>query len=201
MKKLMISTSVLVGVAVLGGGYWLWPSGSQSSTPVATTETSAVATKKVTSHAAKSQTVGTSAAATSSSKGQSATSTTSRAATGTSQSQATSKQTTSSTATAGSAANTSATATSQTLTADQINDWVWQQLAPEYQGTQTTKANIGFNQTKKSDGLIYIEARETSNDQVSHLAGLFRVNANGQLEKQDTAKGADVWDIVSSTYN
>lgn len=191
MKKLMISTSVLVGVAVLGGGYLLWPNGSQKATPVATTDTSSAVTKKVTSSVTKS------AATHDSSQPASSSAAKVTPATGTSASSSSAsavKQTTTAVAT------TNGTATNNQLTTAQINDWVWQQLAAEYQGTKTTKADFGFNQTKKSDGLVYIEARETGNDQVSHLAGLFRVNANGQLEKQDTAKGADVWDVVSQTY-
>ena len=195
MKKLMISTSVLVGVAVLGGGYLLWPNGSQSATPVATTTTSSAVTKKVTSPAAKAASTKTSSQQSSSDSSKS-TPSSQTTPTGTSQSSSAKTQST----TTATSTSTTGTVATDNLSADQINDWVWQQLAAEYQGTKTTKADFGFNQTKKADGLVYIEVRETVNDQVSHLAGIFRVNANGQLEKQDTAKGADAWDVVAQAY-
>jgi len=204
MKKLIVSTSVLIGVAVLGGGYLLWPNGSQSSTPVATTTTSSAVTKKDTSKANNSQTAQSKAATSSATSASKSTATASSSSTtqtaGSSSdtnSQSASQATTGSTATSSSA---TATSTASYLTAEQVNDWAWQQVATEYQGTKMTKADFSFNQTRKSDKLVYVEVREANNDQVSHLVATFRVNAQGQLEKQDTTKGADVWDVVAQSY-
>ena len=202
MKKLIVSTSVLIGVAVLGGGYLLWPNGSQSSTPVATTTMSSAVTKKDTSKANNSQTAQSKAAtssATSASKSTAvaSSSSTTQTADSSSDSQSASQATTSSTATSSS---TTATSTTSYLTAEQVNDWAWQQVATEYQGTKMTKADFSFNQTRKPDKLVYVEVREANNDQVSHLVATFRVNAQGQLEKQDTTKGADAWDVVAQSY-
>ncbi|MFC6202187.1 hypothetical protein ACFP1L_09930 [Lactiplantibacillus nangangensis] len=202
MKKLIVSTSVLIGVAVLGGGYLLWPNGAQSSTPVATTTMSSAVTKKDTSKANNSQTAQSKAAtssATSASKSTAvaSSSSTTQTADSSSDSQSASQATTSSTATSSS---TTATSTTSYLTAEQVNDWAWQQVATEYQGTKMTKADFSFNQTRKPDKLVYVEVREANNDQVSHLVATFRVNAQGQLEKQDTTKGADAWDVVAQSY-
>jgi len=202
MKKLIVSTSVLIGVAVLGGGYLLWPNGSQSSTPVATTTTSSAVTKKDTSKANNSQTAQSKAATSSATSASKSTATASSSSTtqtadSSSASQSASQATTSSTATSSS---TTAGSTASYLTAEQVNDWAWQQVATEYQGTKMTKADFSFNQTRKSDQLVYVEVREANNDQVSHLVATFRVNAQGQLEKQDTTKGADVWDVVAQSY-
>ncbi|WP_421567796.1 hypothetical protein [Lactiplantibacillus plantarum] len=84
----------------------------------------------------------------------------------------------------------------QQLTASQINDWAWQQVAKDYQQTTANKQNFVFNQYQ-SGGLVYVEVYENTNADVAHLAGRFRINAQGQLEQQQLAKG-NVWQVVAT---
>ncbi|BDZ31595.1 hypothetical protein RA086_10250 [Lactiplantibacillus sp. WILCCON 0030] len=197
MKKLIVSASVLVGVAVLGGGYLLWPNSSQQAAPV--TSTNSATTEKVTSSSKPVAKKTTTAAASSASSAKS-TSTTASQKTETSAAHSSHVTTSAAMINTGSSASSSSSAVETDLTTAQINDWVWDQLATEYQGTNTTKSDFDFQQTKKNDGLVYIEARENTNEHVSHLAGLFRVTAKGQLEKQNVTKGSDVWEVVSQAY-
>ncbi|AVK60933.1 hypothetical protein C5Z25_03805 [Lactobacillus sp. CBA3605] len=207
MKKMIMGTSVLVGVAVLGGGsYLLWPQSSQTTTqPVHQAVSSSVksATKQQSTSQVKQGTTATSASqstATNSQKTAASTSTTTATRAATTEA----KASTSARSTTNSSHGTDNQSTSQSavmathLTTAQLNDWVWQQVAQQYTTASVTKDDFLFSQYH-ADGLVYVTVYENTNDRVSHLVGNFRVNAKGQLERQSVT--AATWTVVSATYN
>lgn len=209
MKKTLISTAVVAAVVVLGGGYYLWPATDNSPR---VSETKSVVSKNKASQK-QSSTAAEKKAATSSSASEQSTvtgstssnstaSSTSSSANGSATSQSTSSskampakqdETTSS---SGSAVTSTQSSVSQ-LTTAQVNDWAWQQVAPQYQNTKAVKQDFSFNQYQQA-GLVYVEVYENQNSGVAHLAGRFRVNAQGQLEQQQLAQG-DVWQVVATS--
>ncbi|MDV0431742.1 hypothetical protein RXV91_12785 [Lactiplantibacillus sp. DA1] len=218
MKKILVSSAVIAGIIALGGGYYLEADHQSNQSQVSETQsvvsktkankdTSSSATTTKKSAAAKSSSVKSSSTVASSvAESQAATSTNSRQdnnnVTASDQSQASSNQT-STTTTAGQAATSQQPATSSSqvvnsrhLTTSQINDWAWQQVAKDYQQTAVKKQDFVFNQYQNG-GLVYVEVYENQNADVAHLAGRFRVNAQGQLEQQQLAQG-DVWQVVAT---
>ncbi|ETY73546.1 hypothetical protein [Lactiplantibacillus fabifermentans] len=224
MKKTIITTSLLVGIAVLGGGYYFWPRNTQStssatqamSESVASQQTShsstakSAAKKATTKHAAKAaSTTGTATSTTSA-----AVSSSQRSA---KSSQASSHQaelagTTSVSGTSSSRSSSSSSSSTEApvndhskvkaatnLTTDQVNNWVFEQVAPKYQ-VSVTKNDFLFNQATHNDGLVYVEVYENMNDEVSHLVGRYRIDSHGALEQQQINQGADVWAVVSAAY-
>ncbi len=220
LKKILVSSAVIAGIIALGGGYYLEADHQSNQSRVSETQSvvsktkakkdvssSATTTKK--SAAAKSAaTKSSSTVANAATESQATTSTTSRQdnnnVTASDQSQASAGRTsTSTTTTAGQAATSQQPATSSSqvvnsrhLTTSQINDWAWQQVAKDYQQTAVKKQDFVFNQYQNG-GLVYVEVYENQNTDVAHLAGRFRVNAQGQLEQQQLAQG-DVWQVVAT---
>ena len=212
MKKWLVSSAVVAGVLALGGGYYLEADHQSSRSQVSETQ-SVVSKTKAKKQASSSATTtkkstATKASATSSSKAPSQSTTSASSASQdnnnqvSSQQPISSNQSSSTTVADQSTTSQPATETSRTsvatrqLTASQINDWAWQQVAATYQNTTVNKQDFAFNQYRNG-GLVYVEVYENQNADVAHLAGRFRVNAQGQLEQQQLAKG-DVWQVVSS---
>ncbi|WP_076655907.1 hypothetical protein [Lactiplantibacillus plantarum] len=213
MKKMLVSSAVIAGIIALGGGYYLEADHQSSQSRVSETQSvvsktkakkdassSAKSTKQST--AAKSSSVSTTSANESQSEASATTSQGSKTATAAS-SQGHSNTTATSQTTTGQSASATSSSTSgqqttnpQQLTASQINDWAWQQVAKDYQQTTANKQNFVFNQYQ-SGGLVYVEVYENTNADVAHLAGRFRINAQGQLEQQQLAKG-NVWQVVAT---
>ena len=217
MKKTLISTAVVAAVVVLGGGYYLWPATDNSprvsetksvvsKNKVSSKDTSTTAAKKASVTSSSSSESSTTADATSSSSTSNSTSNlTASSSTNSSTTSATTSPSTSSSA-ATTISQAGATSASQSvvtshqsarqLTAAQVNDWAWQQVALQYQNTNATKQDFSFNQYQQA-GLVYVEVYENQNTGVAHLAGRFRVNAQGQLEQQQISKG-DIWQVVAT---
>lgn len=219
MKKMLVSSAVIAGIIALGGGYYLEADHQSSQSRVSETQSVVSKTKAKKDASSSAKSTKQSTAAKSSSTKASSVSTTS-ANESQSEAIATTSQGSSKTATAASSqGHSNTTATSQTttgqsasatssstsgqqttnpqqLTASQINDWAWQQVAKDYQQTTANKQNFVFNQYQ-SGGLVYVEVYENTNADVAHLAGRFRINAQGQLEQQQLAKG-NVWQVVAT---
>ncbi|AVK63529.1 hypothetical protein C5Z26_05160 [Lactobacillus sp. CBA3606] len=210
MRKMIMGTSVLVGVAVLGGGYLLWPESSQTTTQpvhqavsssVKSTKSTKSATKQQSTSQAKQGTTATSASqsnATTSQKAATSTMTATSAATTESKGSTSASSTTNSSHVTDNQSTSQSAVTATQLTTAQLNDWVWQQVAQQYTTISVTKADFLFNQYRAA-GLVYVAVYENTNDRVSHLVGNYRVNAKGQLERQATM--ATTWTVVSATYN
>ena len=223
MKKMLVSSAVIAGIIALGGGYYLEADHQSSQSRVSETQSvvsktkakkdassSAKSTKQSTaakssstkSSSTKASSVSTTSANESQSEASATTSQGSKTATAAS-SQGHSNTTATSQTTTGQSASATSSSTSgqqttnpQQLTASQINDWAWQQVAKDYQQTTANKQNFVFNQYQ-SGGLVYVEVYENTNADVAHLAGRFRINAQGQLEQQQLAKG-NVWQVVAT---
>ncbi len=223
MKKMLVSSAVIAGIIALGGGYYLEADHQSSQSRVSETQSvvsktkakkdassSAKSTKQSTaakssstkSSSTKALSVSTTSANESQSEASATTSQGSKTATAAS-SQGHSNTTATSQTTTGQSASATSSSTSgqqttnpQQLTASQINDWAWQQVAKDYQQTTANKQNFVFNQYQ-SGGLVYVEVYENTNADVAHLAGRFRINAQGQLEQQQLAKG-NVWQVVAT---
>ncbi|MCT3231657.1 hypothetical protein [Lactiplantibacillus plantarum] len=218
MKKMLVSSAVIAGIIALGGGYYLEADHQSSQSRVSETQSvvsktkakkdassSAKSTKQSTaakSSSTKASSVSTTSANESQSEASATTSQGSKTATAAS-SQGHSNTTATSQTTTGQSASATSSPTSgqqttnpQQLTASQINDWAWQQVAKDYQQTTANKQNFVFNQYQ-SGGLVYVEVYENTNADVAHLAGRFRINAQGQLEQQQLAKG-NVWQVVAT---
>ncbi|MFB9770339.1 hypothetical protein [Lactiplantibacillus modestisalitolerans] len=220
MRKVILSSVLVAGAVLLGGGLYVWPRTTtrKSSEAVQTSVsqshktgakhiqvTKKATTKAVTTAQPATGTVESATSQTDEKAGSSSvtatsgtSSTTSASGQGavTSASSAASSQTT----TATSAASTSGTATSAsaattTLTAEQVNDWVWQQVAPGYATTKLTRSDFGF-QNYQRNGLAYVDVYEQQHPANAHLVGRFRVNAQGQLERQLAVSGN--WQTVAN---
>ncbi|AYE58429.1 hypothetical protein CO218_04330 [Lactiplantibacillus plantarum] len=219
MKKMLVSSAVIAGIIALGGGYYLEADHQSSQSRVSETQSVVSKTKakkdassstkstKQSTAAKSSSTKASSVSATSANESQSeasaTTSQSSKTATaassqGHSNTTATSQATTGQQSASATSSSTSGQQTTnpQQLTASQINDWAWQQVAKDYQQTTANKQNFVFNQYQ-SGGLVYVEVYENTNADVAHLAGRFRINAQGQLEQQQLAKG-NVWQVVAT---
>ncbi|MCG3567938.1 hypothetical protein OLJ37_11365 [Lactiplantibacillus plantarum] len=220
---MLVSSAVIAGIIALGGGYYLEADHQSSQSRVSETQSvvsktkakkdassSAKSTKQSTaakssstkSSSTKASSVSTTSANESQSEASATTSQGSKTATAAS-SQGHSNTTATSQTTTGQSASATSSSTSgqqttnpQQLTASQINDWAWQQVAKDYQQTTANKQNFVFNQYQ-SGGLVYVEVYENTNADVAHLAGRFRINAQGQLEQQQLAKG-NVWQVVAT---
>lgn len=212
MKKVLVSAIVVAGI--LGGGYWVLPqmdkvtdvstsqkaqSADHSATTVKRTvkksPTKAVVagekTTSETSTASQQAVTGTSTSSTTATKQQASTA----SQTGSQSSQQTTAAVSSKSATTTGAAS-STTAAGQDLSASQIDNWVWQQVAPQYQNTTLTQRDFAFHQYNTA-GLVYVEVYENQNTDVAHLAGRFRINNYGQLERQSLTN-PDHWQVVST---
>ncbi|MCG0574194.1 hypothetical protein IMAU80824_01047 [Lactiplantibacillus plantarum] len=219
MKKMLVSSAVIAGIIALGGGYYLEADHQSSQSRVSETQSVVSKTKakkdassstkstKQSTAAKSSSTKASSVSATSANESQSeasaTTSQSSKTATaassqGHSNTTATSQATTGQQSASATSSSTSGQQTTnpQQLTASQINDWAWQQVAKDYQQTTANKQNFVFNQYQ-SGGLVYVEVYENTNADVAHLAGRFRINAQGQLEQQQLTKG-NVWQVVAT---
>ncbi|MCG0731927.1 hypothetical protein IMAU60055_01040 [Lactiplantibacillus plantarum] len=219
MKKMLVSSAVIAGIIALGGGYYLEADHQSSQSRVSETQSVVSKTKakkdassstkstKQSTAAKSSSTKASSVSATSANESQSeASATTSQSSKtaiaassqGHSNTTATSQATTGQQSASATSSSTSGQQTTnpQQLTASQINDWAWQQVAKDYQQTTANKQNFVFNQYQ-SGGLVYVEVYENTNADVAHLAGRFRINAQGQLEQQQLAKG-NVWQVVAT---
>lgn len=203
MKKMLISLAVVAVPALVGSGFFLFPKTSQTSRSTAReamtssikdAQTSQTTTKKSQTKRAVAVKSSETSAVTLSRESSAASTTTAnqthpdRSATSQTKSVATSQALNSVNSTSSSATN---------LSVDQANDWVWQQLAATYQNTAITKNQMMFNQYRRG-GLLYIEAYENHSQDVAHLAGRFRVNSQGQLERQAISQG-DTWTVVASS--
>ena len=214
---MLVSSAVIAGIIALGGGYYLEADHQSSQSRVSETQSvvsktkakkdassSAKSTKQSTatkSSSIKASSVSTTSANESQSEASATTSqdsktTTAASSQGRSNTTATSQATTGQSAPATSSTSGQQTTNPQQLTASQINDWAWQQVAKDYQQTTANKQNFAFNQYQ-SGGLVYVEVYENTNADVAHLAGRFRINAQGQLEQQQLAKG-NVWQVVAT---
>lgn len=201
MKKMLTSTAVVVGLALLGGGVYLWPRPSDPvrqsamSSSIAAAKTTRVTTKKsVAKKVVASQASQTNATATSSTDRSSQTSST--ATTGSDQ------QTTASQASRASirsdASSVAQTTTGQSLTAQQVDNWVWEQVAKQYQGTGATRSDFAFQQSRQ-DGLVYVDVYENQHAGNDVATGHFRINQQGQLEQLNAIK--NTWMVVATTPN
>ncbi|RRK10062.1 hypothetical protein D1831_09235 [Lactiplantibacillus garii] len=204
MKKMLVSGVVVAGIAIFGGGVYLWPKSSQVSSSQAAMSSS-IATAQ-TSHKTTKKSVAKRAAAVSAT--QSGTSSASSSTSGTTEQQESHSGQSSSTvagtsSTAGTSSHpstdgsTTSSTTGRQLTAAQLDNWVWTQIDRQYQGASVTKSDFAFQQYSRH-GLVYVDVYENSDSEANHLAGRFRVNAQGSLEQQSLANGS-TWRIVSST--
>ncbi|WP_338209823.1 hypothetical protein [Lactiplantibacillus paraxiangfangensis] len=197
MKKVLVSSIVVAGLAVIGGGAYLWPKSDHVSSTQSAVSSSVVTSSKASSKAAAEK---------DSSKANDSSSTEkSKTSSGESTSSESKSTTTASSKSASTAATSSSqsgtTATSSTagrnLTTTQVNNWAWAQVEKQYQGASVTKDDFLFQQYQRS-GLVYVDVYENSSTEADHLAGRFRVNAQGSLEQQSLSNGS-TWRVVATS--
>lgn len=195
MKKMLISTAMVAGILVLGGGFYLWPKGD----PVTSNQTasSSVVKHKTTKKAVAKQVASAEESTTTASKAES-TSSSRTEASGSSDASTTSSTGSLSSSAVGSSSSSevSQALSKSNLTTAQVNDWAWTQVKRQYSGADVTKQDFQFNQYQRN-GIVYVDVYENQNDQVAHLAGRFRVNAAGNLEQQSLSNGSS-WHVVAS---
>lgn len=224
MKKMLIGGAIAASLALVGvGGFQLWPKSDHVQT-TAVSSSSASSTKSATKHhsAAKpghrsaeaesgSESVSGSAVATSTQSSGSATSSTAASkatststTTGTSASHqaVTGGSTTSgrpnATTSSSSTEVTTSPAPGRTLSTAQVNNWVWSQVAPQY-ANMALKQNDFLFAHQMDGGLdnVYVYENNNANGGAAHLAGVYRVNAQGQLEH--LAIATNTWQVVANS--